>query len=90
MRDLETEVRVTVLYGGIGEWRSLQDALTGASLVEAARLDAMSRDGALMTVNFRGAREQLISELAEKGPYWRNSRSWAGSSGWHSSPSKRI
>jgi hypothetical protein len=68
VRDLETEeFRVTVLYGGIGEWRSLQDALTGASLVEAARLDAMSRDGALMTVNFRGAREQLISELAERG-----------------------
>lgn len=68
VRDLETEeVRITVLYGGIGEWRSLQDALTGASLVEAARLDAMSRDGALMTVNFRGAREQLISELAERG-----------------------
>lgn len=68
VRDLETEeFRVTVLYGGIGEWRSLQNALTGASLVEAARLDAMSRDGALMTVNFRGAREQLISELAERG-----------------------
>lgn len=68
VRDLETEeFRVTVLYGGIGEWRSLQDALTGASLVEAARLDAMSRDGALMTVNFRGAQEQLISELAERG-----------------------
>lgn len=68
VRDLETEeFRVTVLYGGLGEWRSLQGALTGTSLVEDARLDAMSRDGALMTVNFRGAREQLISELAERG-----------------------
>ena len=68
VRDGETqEFRVTVLYGGLNEWRSLQSALTGTSLVEDARLDAMSRDGALMTVNYRGALEQLVSELAERG-----------------------
>jgi len=68
VRDGDTaEFRVTVIYGNIGEWRSLQSALTGASLIEDARLDAMSRDGALMTVNFRGEQAQLISELAERG-----------------------
>ncbi|WP_417470221.1 DUF2066 domain-containing protein [Maricaulis sp.] len=68
VRNTATEdLRVTVIYGGLGEWQSLQGALTGASLVTNARLDAMSRDGALMTVSYRGALEQLTSELAERG-----------------------
>ncbi len=68
VRDGETqEMRVTVLYGGLAEWQSLQSILTGASLVTDARLDALSRDGALMTVNYRGALEQLESELSERG-----------------------
>lgn len=61
------EVRVTVLYAGLGEWRAMQEILAGASLVEAARLDAMSRDGALMTLSYRGEQEQLRLELAERG-----------------------
>ena len=68
VRDFETtEMRVTVLYSGLPEWRSLQAALTRASLVDSAQLDALSRDGARMTVNYRGALEQLVSELAERG-----------------------
>jgi hypothetical protein len=63
----ETEMRVTVLYGGIDEWRRLQAALGRASLVRNAQLDALSRDGARMTVHYRGAVEQLVSELAERG-----------------------
>ncbi len=61
------EVRLTIIYSGLEEWRSLQSAVTGASLIEDARLDAMSRDGALMTVNYRGLQSQLINELAERG-----------------------
>ena len=63
----QAELRVTVLYAGLGEWRALQEILARASLVEAARLDAMSRDGALMTLSYRGVQEQLTSELAERG-----------------------
>ncbi len=63
----ETELRVTVMYSGLPEWRSLQQALTRASLVRNAQLDALSRDGARMTVSYRGAFEQLVSELAERG-----------------------
>lgn len=63
----ETEMRVTVLYGGIDEWGRLQTALGRASLVQNARLDGLSRDGALMTLYYRGDMEQLVSELAERG-----------------------
>jgi len=68
VRDGMTQsMQVTVLYSAHGEWQNLQDVLTGASLVEDARLDAVSRDGALMTVGYRGDLEQLVSELAERG-----------------------
>ncbi|MFS2318846.1 DUF2066 domain-containing protein [Maricaulis sp. D1M11] len=68
VRDAELHaLEVTVLYNALGEWRGLQSSLTGASLVEQARLDALSRHGALMTVTYRGAQEQLINELGERG-----------------------
>lgn len=68
VRDAElTELRLTVLYASLPEWRRLQQAVTRASLVQGAQLDALSRDGARMTVNYRGAFEQLVSELAERG-----------------------
>ena len=68
VRDGMTQsMQITVLYAAHGEWQSLQEVLTGASLVEDARLDAVSRDGALMTVGYRGDLEQLVSELAERG-----------------------
>ncbi len=68
VRDFETtSLRVTVLYGGLEEWQRLQTALSRASLVDGAQLDAMSRDGARMTVDYRGQLEQLVSELAERG-----------------------
>lgn len=68
VRDFETtSLRVTVLYGGLEEWTRLQEALSRASLVQGAQLDALSRDGARMTVDYRGAFEQLVSELAERG-----------------------
>ncbi len=61
------EVRISVLYDGLADWRRLQTALGGASLIEDARLDAMTRDGALMTVNHRGRPDQLALELSERG-----------------------
>jgi len=61
------EMRVTVLYRNLGEWRRLQNAVAGASLVSDARLDALSRDGALMTLSYRGARGQLERVLDARG-----------------------
>ncbi|MCC5981227.1 MAG: DUF2066 domain-containing protein [Oceanicaulis sp.] len=61
------ELAVTVLYNSIGQWRALQRAITGASLVSNARLDAVSTTGAVMTLTYRGEREQLVRELAQRG-----------------------
>lgn len=62
-----SEVTVTILYNSLGEWRSLQRAITGASLVSNARLDAVTTSGAVMTLTHRGERDQLVRELSQRG-----------------------
>ncbi|MEQ8404382.1 MAG: DUF2066 domain-containing protein [Oceanicaulis sp.] len=61
------QLEVTILFNSLREWRSLQRAVAGASLIENARLDALSKTGAAMTITHRGAREQLRAELAARG-----------------------
>ena len=61
------ELDVTVLFNSLREWKSLQSAVAGASLVQNARLDALSRSGAAMTLTYRGDREQVRAELAARG-----------------------
>lgn len=63
----EAELSITVLYGSVVEWRRLQTAVAGAALIQDARLDALSRTGAAMTLVHRGTREQLSAELAARG-----------------------
>ena len=62
-----SEIMVTVLYDSIGQWRALQRAITGASLISDARLDAVSTTGAVMTLTHRGERDQLVRELSQRG-----------------------
>jgi hypothetical protein len=63
----QVELDVTVLYGSMREWRRLQRAVAGASLIEDARLDALSRRGAAMTLIHRGSLEQVAAELTARG-----------------------
>lgn len=61
------ELEITVLFDSITQWLALQRAVAGASLIGDARLDALSRTGAAMTLTHRGTRAQLGSELAARG-----------------------
>ncbi len=63
----EAELAITVLYGSLREWRRLQSAVAGAALVQDARLDALSRRGAVMTLVHRGSLDQVSAELAARG-----------------------
>lgn len=58
---------VSVLYRSHAEWLQLQDAINGSAQIQGARLDALSKDGALMTVTYGGDLERLRNELAFKG-----------------------
>jgi len=60
-------LNVTVLYNSLAEWRRLQDALTGSSLIRSAQLDAIAPTGAMMTLEFRGDMSQLERELDARG-----------------------
>lgn len=61
------EITVSVLYDSMTDWRLLQRAITGASLVSNARLDAITTTGAVMTLTHRGERAQLVRELSQRG-----------------------
>lgn len=65
--DMRQSVRLTALYNNLSQWQRLRDALGGMALVEEARLDALSYDGALLTLNYIGSEEQLARRLAQKG-----------------------
>ena len=57
---------VTVLYSSHGEWQTLQQAINTSAQIQDARLDALSKDGALMTVTY-GDFHRLQTELQFKG-----------------------
>jgi len=63
---------VSVLYDGHGEWLRLKDAINGSAQIQDARLDALSKDGALMTITYGGDMGRLRNELSFKGVDVRN------------------
>lgn len=65
--NVRTDIALTVLYRDIREWLALQQVIGRSPFVADARLDAMSADGALMTVSYRGLREQLAGDLFRRG-----------------------
>ncbi|MBL4766254.1 MAG: hypothetical protein JKY94_00770 [Rhodobacteraceae bacterium] len=58
---------VSVLYRSQLEWQQLQDVINGSAQIRSARLDAISKRGALMFLTYGGDIEQLRNELAFKG-----------------------
>jgi hypothetical protein len=63
---------VSVLYRSQSEWQQLKSAIDDSAQIQDARLDAMSKDGALMNITFAGDMERLRRELAFKGVDIRN------------------
>lgn len=63
---------VSVLYEGQREWLRLKEAINGSAQIQDARLDALSKDGALMTITYGGDMNRLRNELAFKGVDVRN------------------
>jgi len=61
------EVPVSILYDTHSEWLRLKEAINGSAQIQDARLDALSKDGALMTITYGGDMGRLRNELAFKG-----------------------
>ncbi|MGB0906504.1 MAG: DUF2066 domain-containing protein [Maricaulaceae bacterium] len=58
---------VSVLYDNLSDWQSLQSVINGSAQIRGARLDALSKDGAMMTLTYGGDMDRLQNELAYKG-----------------------
>lgn len=58
---------VSVLYNSHSEWQRLQRQINNSRMISAPRLDALSKDGALMTLTVNGSMDDLVSELAYDG-----------------------
>lgn len=63
---------VSVLYRSHNDWLTLQEAINGSAQIQDARLDALSKDGALMTLTYGGDMDRLRGELGFKGVTVRN------------------
>ena len=57
---------VSVLYNSHEDWLRLQEAINGSAQITDARLDALSKDGAMMTLTV-GDLSRLANELSYKG-----------------------
>lgn len=58
---------VSVLYRSHDDWIWLQGVINTSSQIQGARLDALSKDGALMSITYGGDIERLRNELSYKG-----------------------
>ena len=58
---------VSVLYKNLDDWMTLQSVINDSAQIQDARLDALSKDGAMMTLTFGGDMDRLATELAYKG-----------------------
>ncbi len=58
---------VSVLYRSHDDWVDLQSVINNSAQIQGARLDALSKDGALMTITYGGDIDRLRNELGYKG-----------------------
>ena len=63
---------MSVLYQSHNEWLNHKEAINGSAQIQDARLDALSKDGALMTITYGGDINRLRNELSFKGVDVRN------------------
>lgn len=62
-------VSASALYADQRQWERIKEALEGAAqtLISEIRIEAVGRDGALVSFSFMGDRAQLVAELARRG-----------------------
>jgi hypothetical protein len=62
-------VSASALYGDERQWETIKSALSAAAqtLISEIRIEAVGREGALVSFSFVGDRDQLAAELARRG-----------------------
>lgn len=65
--DERTKTTATVLYSNVQEWNDLRSALARSALVSDFKVDAVARDGAVVTFLYAGDVQRLSGELRRRG-----------------------
>jgi hypothetical protein len=62
-------VSASAIYQNQRQWEQIKDGLEGAAqtLISEIRIEAVGRDGALVSFSFVGDRTQLVAELSRRG-----------------------
>jgi hypothetical protein len=62
-------VSASAIYQNQRQWEQIKDGLEGAAqtLISEIRIEAVGREGALVSFSFVGDRSQLVSELSRRG-----------------------
>jgi len=65
----QARISASAIYTDQHQWETIKEALEGAAqtLISQIRIEAVGRDGALVSFSFVGDRNQLVSELARRG-----------------------
>jgi hypothetical protein len=62
-------ISATALYANQAQWQRIKSGLEGAAqtLISEIRIEAVGREGALVSFSFVGDRNQLVAELTRRG-----------------------
>ena len=65
----QARISASAIYTDQRQWETIKEALEGAAqtLISQIRIEAVGRDGALVSFSFVGDRNQLVAELARRG-----------------------
>lgn len=65
----QARISASAIYADQHQWETIKEALEGAAhtLISQIRIEAVGRDGALVSFSFVGDRNQLVAELARRG-----------------------
>lgn len=66
------DLPVSVLFNSQADWLSLQEVIDDSAQIQSGKINAISKDGALMTLRYGGDLNRLANELSFKGVTLKN------------------
>lgn len=61
------DLPVSIVFNSQADWLNLQEVIDDSAQIQSAKLNAISKDGALMTLRYGGDLNRLATELSFKG-----------------------
>ena len=65
--EAQTDSFATVRYTNLAAWNRLRSAISNSPLISGFQVNAIARDGAIVSFRHAGSDERLISELSQRG-----------------------